>query len=167
MRTTEKEFVARHFFQRFFGCSSRRPAAVPNNFRSACSIDVSLTNRFLYYGKGRRTLDRPPGWTPPTRRCDPPTPDDLCCVVLCCVGYPRPATLYGSARHIISPLPASSCIRTPGDYCSFHCTMCDKFGLLPALLLLHLLLSKTQLFSVHVCIKTLLLRLRLPQRSTG
>ncbi|CAM9511438.1 unnamed protein product [Ectocarpus sp. 4 AP-2014] len=30
------------------------------------SIDVSSSNRFLYYGK--RSWDRPPGWTPPTRR---------------------------------------------------------------------------------------------------
>eukprot|EP00903_Cladosiphon_okamuranus_P015105 g13972.t1 len=30
------------------------------------SIDVSSTNRFLYYGK--RSLDRPPGWRPPTWR---------------------------------------------------------------------------------------------------
>ncbi|CBJ25878.1 conserved unknown protein [Ectocarpus siliculosus] len=30
------------------------------------SIDVSSSHRFLYYGK--RSWDRPPGWTPPTRR---------------------------------------------------------------------------------------------------
>ncbi|CAM9905205.1 unnamed protein product [Scytosiphon promiscuus] len=33
---------------------------------SRYSVDVSSSNRFLYYGK--RSNDRPPGWTPPTSR---------------------------------------------------------------------------------------------------